>query len=68
MTLLLHYRPVSSGDLSLLFLTLLAVVGWQCLELGKRIRLFLNIVYFNYGYRINAFKMTMVRPFAASVQ
>ena len=36
MTLLLHYRLVSSGDLSLLFLTLLTVVTWQHLELGKR--------------------------------
>ncbi|KAF9792938.1 hypothetical protein BJ322DRAFT_1032219 [Thelephora terrestris] len=35
MTLLLHYWLASSGDLSLLFLTLLTVVNWQHLELGK---------------------------------
>ena len=44
MTLLLHYRLASSGDLSLLFLTLLTVVNWQHLELGKRSRLLLSAV------------------------
>ena len=36
MTSLLHYWLASSGDLSLLFLTLLTVVNWQHLELGKQ--------------------------------
>jgi len=42
MTLLLHYWLASSGDLSLLFLTLLTVVTRQRWELGKQMQLLLN--------------------------
>ena len=40
--LLLHYRLVSSGDLSLLFLTLLTAFNWQHLGLEKQSRWLLN--------------------------
>ena len=46
MTSLLHYWLASSGDLSLLFLTLLTVVNWQHLELGKRSRWLCRILYY----------------------
>ena len=41
--LLLHYRLVSSGDLSLLFLTLLTTFNWQHLGLERQSRWLLNI-------------------------
>jgi hypothetical protein len=57
MTLLLHYWLASSGDLSLLFLTLLTVVNWQHLELGKRIGLL---------HRVSLLVFLLVCPYANS--